>query len=479
MTVYTELPSLDEVLQSVTQRVVPAKREREKMDRLSAKLVAEVDAILRAANVTATVSLQGSYARDTWISGETDLDIFARLPISIERREWIERVLPALQRRLARFKPIERYAEHPFLEFHLDGTRVNVVLCYDVRKGEWKSATDRTPYHTEFMKANLTEELRLQARLLKKFSKGIGAYGAEIKIGGFSGMLIDTLALYYRSFVETLKSASSWTHGTLLEIGKPMSTLAENGRGQPVDLLVKDPVDPDRNLAAALRPDKLWKFVAAGRWFMENPTLHYFFPPKVPRKTEAQFLSRIKKSDQELVAVAFNHKELVPDILWGQLIRLEKSLVEMMNREDFRTLRAATWSDERTASSILFELDRAKLPSFRFQIGPPVSKEDDSRSFLERHLGHLDTIRGPWIEGDRWRVEKKRRITSVNDLLRISLGGNTQGFAVPKQMGESLSRSMRVLQGKAVLSLLEKKGFAEFLWRFLEAKPQWLRPTRS
>src|SRR5206468_4841245 len=207
------------------------------------------------------VTLQGSFARDTWLSGETDLDIFARFPSSMERREWTERVLPAIRKGLARFNVIERYAEHPFLEFHVDGTRVNVVPCYDVEKGAWKSATDRTPYHTEFMQTHLTPGLRLEARLLKKFAKGIGAYGAEIKIGGFSGMLIDTLALYYHSFMETIRQASSWTKGTFLEIEKSTGVVDPKDRDSNVDLVVIDPVDPERNLAAALRPDKLWNFV--------------------------------------------------------------------------------------------------------------------------------------------------------------------------------------------------------------------------
>src|SRR5207247_7141035 len=106
------------------------------------------------------------------------------------------------------------------------------------KRGEWKSATDRTPYHTEFMQTHLTPELRLEARLLKKFAKGIGAYGAEIKLGGFSGMLIDTLALYYHSFMETIRQASSWTKGTILEIGKAPIIIDVKKRETGVDLVV-------------------------------------------------------------------------------------------------------------------------------------------------------------------------------------------------------------------------------------------------
>ena len=442
---------------------------------MSERLRQNVERILAESGFQGRVTLQGSFARDTWLSGETDLDIFARFPSSMERGEWTERVLPAIRKGLARFNVIERYAEHPFLEFHVDGTRVNVVPCYDVEKGEWKSATDRTPYHTEFMNTNLTPELRLEARLLKKFARGIGVYGAEIKVGGFSGMLIDTLALYYGSFMESIRQTSSLTPGTLLEIGKPPTVLDMKKREPGVDLVVIDPVDPDRNLAAAVRPERLWSFVAAGREFLRGPEIRYFFPPQFTRKTNPQFAERIRASGRELSAIVFKHRTLVPDVLWGQLMKLEKSMVELMDREDFHIYRSTIWSDEKIESAILLEADRAVISSVKMQTGPPVSKKEDSQSFLQRHLGARDTARGPWIEGDRWMVEKKRRISTIAELVKASLREEAYGLTIPKQIGESFPRTVRVLRGRAVLSLLGRAGFDKSLWEFLEAKPSWLK----
>src|SRR3989475_2958290 len=286
---------------------------------LSQAIQREVEDVLAPSGIQAKVSPQGSFARGTWISREADLDIFARFPPTMEREEWVEKVLPAMRKYFSRYRVIERYAEHPFLEFHVENIRVNVVPCYDVKKGEWKSATDRTPYHTEFLQTHLTPELRLEARLLKKFAKGIGTYGAEIEVGGFSGMLIDTLALYYQSFMETIKRASSWTKGTLIETGKPEGIVSPKARDSNVDLVVIDPVDPNRNLAAAVRPDKLWSFVAAGRQFLRSPGSWYFFPPKFKPSTRRQFAKRCDDTGREALAVTFTHPVLVPDVLWGQL----------------------------------------------------------------------------------------------------------------------------------------------------------------
>jgi len=465
----------DIVLQQVAKKVVPGDRERDKMTRLSQSIQRKVEEILARSQIQATVSLQGSFARDTWVSGETDLDIFARFSPTMEREDWVEKVLPNIRKGLSPYRAIERYAEHPFLEFHVEDVRVNIVPCYDVKPGEWKSATDRTPYHTEFMQKHLTPELRLEARFLRKFAKGIGTYGAEIKVGGFSGMLVDTLVVYHHSFIETIRHASSWAKGTLLEIGKPEGIASPKDRDPNVDLVVIDPVDRNRNLAAALRPDKLWSFVAAGRQFLRNPGLWYFFPPKFKPRTRQQFAKKIDDTSRELLAITFKHPVMVPDVLWGQLMRLERSLLDIMAREDYNPYRSAVWSDEKEESAILVEVDRTSLPTVRFQKGPPVSKGADSLSFLDKHLNARDTIRGPLVEGDRWIVERKRKVSSIGELVKAATQEQAYGLAIPKQLEESFRKSVKILQNREILSMLARIGFDKSLWQFLEAKPSWLK----
>jgi tRNA nucleotidyltransferase (CCA-adding enzyme) len=470
------LSSPEAVLERVRPRIVPTQQEHTRLLRICEALKQEIEQVLSRSGIDGTVALQGSFARDTWVKNGTDLDIFIQISPTIERGDWVERVLPTIRKSLGRYEIIERYAEHPFLEFHVEGTRVNVVPCYKVEQGDWKSATDRTPYHTDFMNKNLTDELRLEARFLKKFAKGIGVYGAEIKIGGFSGMLVDTLTLYYGSFLNTIRQASSWTPGIRLEIGKTPTIQDPKKREPGIDLLVVDPVDPNRNLAAAVRPDKLWTFVAAARQFLQAPTTGYFFPKASTPKTRAQFLRRIGASDRTLVAVSFKHPILVPDVLWGQLMKLEKSLVEMVTLREFEVFRSTIWSDEKGESAILLEVRETELSSARLQKGPPIAKREDSQSFLERHTDSSDTVRGPWIGNDRWLVEKKRRDRTLPELIDSSVNVESYGLAIPKQVGRSFKRSVKVLEGKTILSLLARPGFDKVLWEFLEARPAWLKP---
>jgi tRNA nucleotidyltransferase (CCA-adding enzyme) len=207
--------------------------------------------------------------------------------------------------------------------------------------------------------------------------------------------------------------------------------------------------------------------------------LWYFFPPEFKPKTRQQFAKRIDDLGHDLLTITFKHTVSVPDVLWGQLMRLERSLLEIMTREEFSPYRSALWSDETKESAILVETGRTALPEVRLQKGPPVTKSEDSISFLEKHLKARDTARGPWIEGDRWMVEKQRGIRSIRDLVKAAAREEAYGLSVPKQLGESFRRSVKVLQNREILSMLGKKGFDKSLWEFLEVKPEWLKTGRS
>jgi tRNA nucleotidyltransferase (CCA-adding enzyme) len=408
------------------------------------------------------------------LSGEADLDIFATFPPTMERQEWTEKVLPAIRKGI-HAKTVDRYAEHPYLEFHIDGIRVNVVPCYSVERGQWKSATDRTPYHTEYMREHLRPEMRLEARLLKRFMKGIRSYGAEIRVGGFSGMLVETLILHYKSFLDTLIQASRWEPVIFLDLEKPTSSQDSRHRDLGSPLVVIDPVDPNRNLAAAVRENKLWGFVAASRELQNNPGTWYFFPPKPMPRTKAQFAKLLEHQNRDIVAISFEHSRIVPDVLWGQLLKVENSLVELMVRQDFNAVRSTVWSDESRSSAILIELNSSILPGVQMGQGPPVSKQDDSQAFLDRHLNARDTLRGPWVEGNRWVVDKKRRILTIKQLVLTALKDQKLGLALPEQLGRFFRQSVRVLQDEQILSLLGREGFDQALSEFLAAKPAWLK----
>ena len=72
--------------------------------------------------IKAIVRVEGSVAKDTWLSGNPDIDIFMRLPTSIPRKNLGDIGLKIAKKAAGDAKQLERFAEHPYLQIFLDGT---------------------------------------------------------------------------------------------------------------------------------------------------------------------------------------------------------------------------------------------------------------------------------------------------------------------------------------------------------------------
>jgi len=467
---------MKKVCTTVLERVTPKKRERAKIEALAKELEEKVVSASVEFGVEAEVRVEGSAARDTWLSEEPEIDIFMRVPTTVPRRSLGEVCLKIARKATEGSEQIERFAEHPYLEAIVDGVRVNIVPCYNVRRGEWLSATDRTPYHTDYVKKRLSEQMRGEVRLLKKFMKGIDVYGAEIKIGGFSGYLCELLILLYKSFINTLRAFAKHKQRIIVDIEDYYK-----GRGNELQLLFKeplvivDPVDKGRNVASAVQPQKLYTCVAATRALLKSPNLKFFYPPETTALTVGGLKQELEKRGSTTIFLTFGKVDAVPDVLWGQLYKSQRSLRKLVQLNDFNILRDLPWSDEKTLNMFIFELEQRTLPSVKKHLGPPLEKEKECEKFLAKHLNNLGTVSGPYIEGGRWVVELRRKYTDAVALLseRLRDGGRRAGVA--EQISQVIRKKFKIFVNHEIVEVYTKSSeFAKFLTEFLSGKPRWL-----
>ncbi|MEM2961379.1 MAG: CCA tRNA nucleotidyltransferase, partial [Candidatus Bathyarchaeia archaeon] len=378
---------LKDVCKAVLQKAVPNGGERQKTLEFSMNLVESLKRELLRDGIDADVQIEGSIAKDTWLAGEKDIDIFILLPKSYNKNVFAK-VLEAAKI-VSGSNYLEAYAEHPYIEAYIDSFTVNFVPCFKVESAsEAKSSVDRTPFHTFYVRSRLTERIKDEIRLLKAFMHGIGTYGAEIKVGGFSGYLCEALTLHYGSFTDVLKAASKWRRGEVIDIEGHYKDLSEARKMfQKEPLIVVDPVDKNRNVASAVRVDKLNEFIMASRLFLKKPDIRFFYPGE-DKPYPVEDLMRIMASrGSTFIFLKTESIRAVPDILWGQLFKSQKALTNLIQRFDFKVIRSDVWSDEKSANIFLFELYSRFLPNVEKHIGPPVEKEKNCESFLEKHLG--------------------------------------------------------------------------------------------
>jgi len=466
----------EKICSDVLKRVTPSQKERKKVFALAKKLKKKVTIAAKKAEVDAKVRIEGSVAKDTWLSGEPDIDIFMQVPTSMPREAFGTICLKIAKEATKGFRQVERFAEHPYLEAYVDSIRVNIVPCYRVEKGEWISATDRTPFHTDYVNSRLNERLRGEVRLLKKFMKGIGAYGAEIKVGGFSGYLCELLVLHYKSFLEVLRSFADWKERKLIDYEgfyKERKQEAEKIFEKP--LIVVDPVDKGRNVASALRRKCLDEFIAASRMFLQKPSENYFYPPETQPFKPRKIADLLKTHGSTLIFVKFGKVNAVPDVLWGQLYKSQRSLRNMLQQHDFNVIRDAVWSNEQDLNVFLFEVEHRFLPLIKRHFGPPIEKRTDCEKFLQKHVSSPKTISGPRVEKGRWIVETRRKYTDIITLLTETLKNGGRQAGVANLISQSIKKTVQILTNEEILEFYTSDAeFADFFTQYLVGKPHWL-----
>ncbi len=342
------------------KRITAVAQEAKKLVEQQSKTMKEVRDII----------FGGSFAKGTWLHGDADIDIFVKIDPLVDEDKFERMGVEIGKKALSRYSPKLRYSDHPYVEAVIRGTRINIVPCYDVEKGSWKSAADRSPFHTQFITERLDQSRKEQVRLLKRFMKSVGVYGAEISIGGFSGYVSEVLIARYGSLENTLVAASEFKQGQIISISEYDKDIAKTFSSP---LVIVDPIDLRRNLGTAVSPECIGTFTLASRAFLRKPSVKFFTKQK-PKIN--------KKLYRNVLVVEFTHRERSPDTIWGQLKRSANSVAKQLEIAGFTVFRTTCNTDEKRSGTFAFLLESLELPEYMMRKGPEISRAKDTESFV-------------------------------------------------------------------------------------------------
>lgn len=404
--------------------IKPSPEEEERIISTANSVLERVQEEVRRRGVRASPILVGSVAKGTFLR-DPDIDVFIRFSPEYSREE-MEKIGLEIARSVMP-DGVESYAEHPYLRGVIDGLRVDIVPCFMVEDPSKRiSAVDRTPFHTEFVLANLRDEQRDEVRILKAFMKGIGVYGAEARVRGFSGYLCELLIIKYGTFLNVLRNAARWKRKTYIHLGN-------GGKKFPEPLVFVDPVDGNRNVASAVSEESKSLFTLASMEFLKSPSKKFFFPPPPRKLSREEILSAMRERGTKFYAVIFPRPRVIDDVLYPQIRRTMKAFQDILG--EFIVLNTYHAVSEDHVAFIL-ELERDELPEVQKHEGPPVWHGNAHR-FLEKWRG--TTLRGPYIEGSRLYVDRKRTLRTVEEVLRKGLENYKIGKHFEKRKDRMIS----------------------------------------
>ena len=352
----------------ILKDIKPTAEEKAKIDNVSKGVMDFLQKTCDSEGIKANVTLVGSVAKNTALKGKSDIDIFIAFPLDTDMNYLKDTGLDLAHKCCDEFQCTaeHHYASHPYVTTHIDECEVDIVPCYAIDNGsQLKSAVDRTILHTRYVKANLSQNQQDEVLLLKRFMAMTGTYGSEFKVGGFAGYLCELLIIHYGTFENTLKHAVDWRYGQVID-------LEEYGTaGQFSDpLIVIDPTDENRNVAAALRLNRMAEFIQSARNYLSSENKSDYFYPIKRNLDRDVILSEFEKRD--MIAVRFDIPEMPLDTLHPQLKKTCESLKRKLNDAEFNVFKADYWSDEIKSGIILIEMASSKLNDIKVNVGPKV-----------------------------------------------------------------------------------------------------------
>ncbi|MFZ2411104.1 MAG: CCA tRNA nucleotidyltransferase [Candidatus Methanoperedens sp.] len=451
----TTMTNLNQIRASLLSRIKPSEAEKARLASLAKSIISRVNSIAEQESISASAQLVGSSARGTWISGEHDLDIFIMFQPDVERKELEEKGL-YIARKVAEVSEgfEERYAEHPYIHAVFDGFEVDLVPAFNVASAaDIKSAVDRTPFHNIYV-SSMIKGLEDEVLLLKQFMKGIGVYGSELKTHGFSGYLVELLLINYGSFVKVLEAACDWKSGVIIDIEK------HGCMSHSDPMVVVDTTDPARNVAAALSLDNMCNFIDKACQFLENPDETYFTGKAPEPLGDNEFKKILTARGTSLIAIEFAAPDVVEDVLFPQLHKLEESVREMFERYDFRVYNSGIWADKKAIA--LFELETASLPQVKRHTGPHVWAKEHASAFKSKYKDS-NTFSNVFIENGKYMVEIPRKYTGARKLVESGI----LNCALGKHVALSIKKEFQVLEDSELLDITDEE-FRKFLRRFFE-----------
>lgn len=396
---------MNDILNDVRDRIRPGTTHMDNVERTKRVIQKALD----KHEIDADCVVGGSFAKGTHLRGDHDVDLFVRFDKDTYKTS-------ALADHLENALPFEAERVHGSRDyFHAHRYKLDFeivpVLAVD-NHAEAKNVTDMSPLHVHYVKQHLDDDMADEIRLAKQFCKANKVYGAESYIRGFSGHVIDLLIIYYGNFKNLLNAATNWGKRVVIDQeshwSNPLRQLNDSKLESPLVLI--DPLQPERNAAAALSRDKFHVFKARARDFLNNPDTTYF---KITH-FDADKLED-KASDDHLIFFEMAPYKNKDDVM-GAKLRQAFDYIHRKVEDRQWPIIEADWEflPDEQLGRFYFILDNDRRDYIERE-GPRVTDEDNVKRFTDKHA---DTH----IKGGRIYAHIDRRHTTPRELIEHITG---------------------------------------------------------
>lgn len=408
----------DQVLADVRATIIISPNIYKQTEQKIALVVSQFQKLLKKARANAIVCVAGSAGKGTYIPYDFDVDIFVRFSYAHYNDKDLSEILAKIFRQ-GNVKVKRIHGSRDYFQLKKEGITYEIIpVLHVTTSAKAVNVTDMSPLHVVWVKKQLKKNKQLATEIIltKLFCKAQNLYGAESYIHGFSGHVLDILLSYYQSFFSLAKAAAQWKPREIIDIEKHYRTKEQilrdlNKAKLESPLVLIDPLQPNRNAAAALHKDVYQRFIAASRAFLANPSATFF----VRRAFSLDALERHSKQlypNANLHVVTALPKKGKEDVVGTKLLKAFLFMKERLEYYGF-VISVADWHwEDYKHAYFWFVVPKESLSSTKIHSGPPEDRQKDVVEFKKKYG------RSAYKKDERWYATVERKYTSADALLK-------------------------------------------------------------
>jgi len=429
------MSSINSILVDVLKEITPTAQEIVSINKITDILKKLLDKKAQELNINYTkIEPHGSTGiKQTQLKNDFDIDLFVGLNYELYKpkyeglsknklkkeskkdfrtlcNNWIIKSLT-----LKEFQdPRLLYAEHPYVTVDYISEnykiKVDIVLFFDldldfIDKYGPVTAVDRSPWHGQFIKNNLTEEQKNEVRLLKQFFKANHCYGDKSAVGkvGFIGYSAELLIAHYETLQNLFSNFNLLKDNPVDFHNRSINDLRKIHHFQNDYLIVSDPVDKNRNVASAIS-EKAYKYCNQRvKEFLDNPNKKFFLIEEIPEinistidrsLVDNIFIVELKNENTE------KHYTINRDKLYsiGESVK-SKGEKEFSHAERFGNIEFEVYFEEEHEDyNIAIYCEYPEIEKSYLRRGPPSKDKVHSDKFKQKNHGFFEKDGYLWVK---------------------------------------------------------------------------------
>ncbi len=362
----------------------------------------------------------GSYAKKTLVKRDKgyDVDVFVMFPYKMAKQshklaDFLSKIL-----KKHKIKAIRLHGSRDYFQVKINKITIELVPILKIKKAEEAvNITDVSPLHVTYILSKIKKNKKLadEIRLAKAFSYSADCYGAESYIRGFSGYVLEVLVCYYGSFMKFLRAMTKWNGKEKIVIdpkkyysskAQVMHSLNKAKLHSPIILI--DPVQKDRNAAAALSFKTLEKFIKVAKKYLKRSSESYFFKHEI--NIEA-LKKETKRNKAKFVTIQVTTLKKKVDVAGSKTRKFYEYLQFILKKNGFKVIRSIFGFSEKNLEAKFYFI--YKEPEKNYVIaGPPLN-------IPEKHIKKFKkTWKKTFVKNKRLYAKAQRKIFDMKKLIR-------------------------------------------------------------